>query len=142
MSTADSDAWLESFSLRTYRPMLRLASGSDRNYLAGTRDPREVRDYRRKQRSLLREYLRGLSRDFQKLNTIAAAKERAAKEHSPDLWDGKLSFAFSVLWIEARLAIQSLFPQAIEMESLLRSVDELARTTREMARPVLRLHVT
>jgi hypothetical protein len=142
MTTTDSDAWLESFSLRTYQPMVRLAAGSDPAWLSGAHTSDRVRRYRREQRSLLREYLRGLLRDFQMLHSIAAAKERADQysDRGLELCDGQLSFIFSVLWIEACLAVQAVFPQAIDMSPLLESVDELARATREMARSTLRLY--
>lgn len=139
MNIVDSDLWLEGFSLRFYQPMVRLASGKDPHYLAGAGTVELARRYRKQQRTLLREYLRGLSKDFQTLHAIASARENS--ERSTELCDGQWSFIFLVLWIEIRLAIQALFPQAIEMGTLLESVDELARATRELARPALRSYV-
>jgi hypothetical protein len=134
---AESEAWLQSFSLDAYRPMLRLASSEDRCYLKSHRTRRMARRYRRVQRILLREYLRGLSRDFQKLHAIAAKKDS-----SLELFDGHLGFIFGLWLIEARLVLQSVVPHSIDMEPLLQSVQALAEATREMARPVLKLHVT
>jgi hypothetical protein len=137
MTRADSEDWLESFSLNAYRPMVRLATGSDRPFLAEKRTRRAARRYRRTQRNILREYLRGLSRDFQRLYTIAAVRER-----SVDLFDGQLGFIFSVWLIEARLLVQTVIPHSIDLQPLLESVETLAAENREMARPVLRLHVS
>jgi hypothetical protein len=116
--------------------MLRLATGSDRPFLAERSTPRIARKYRRTQRTLLREYLRGLSRDFQRLYSIAAVQDR-----SVELFDGQLEFIFSVWLIEARLLLQAVVPHSIDMRPLLETVDDLAAANRESARPVLRLHV-
>jgi hypothetical protein len=132
-----SEDWLESFSVNAYRPMVRLASCSDHPFLSGHRARIKARRYRRTQRSLLREYLKGLSGDFQRLHSIAAAQKA-----SSELSEGLLSFHFGVLWIEARLLLQALIPHAIDMEPLLASVQSLALATRDIARPTLRLHVT
>jgi hypothetical protein len=136
MPRSDHEDWLESFSLNSYRPMVRLASGSDRSFLAKRRTLRIARRYRRTQRVLLREYLRGLSRDFHRLYSIAAVRDR-----SVELFDGHLEFIFSVWLIEARLLLQAVVPHTIDMRPLLESVGDLAAANRESARPVLRLHV-
>jgi hypothetical protein len=129
------NTWLDSFSLRPYLPMLRLASGTDRRFLAGCGGARRLRRYRRAQRSLLREYLRGLLRDFHRLNSIAAAKERPPQwPGSMELSESRLSFIFGVLWIEARLALHAVFPHTIDVEPLFQSVEALARAARETER--------
>jgi hypothetical protein len=61
------EAWLESFSPGSYLPMLRLANSGDSGYLNLQRGPEAAARYRRMQRRMLREYLRGLSRDFNRL---------------------------------------------------------------------------
>lgn len=140
MNAYDSDAWVESFSLRAYRPMVRLASGCDRTYLEGSGWSHVARSYSRAQRRLLREYLRGLSSDFSRLHAISATRQ-PEPERACELFDSRLRFIFGVLWIEARLALQAVFPGSIDMEPLLEDVEDLARTTREMTRATLRLHV-
>jgi hypothetical protein len=136
MLPAESDAWLQSFSLGAYRPMVRLASDSDRLYLETTGSPHVVRNYRRKQRGILREYLKVLARDFQRLLDIAATSQPLA------FFESQLSFIFGVLWIEARLVFEALVPHTIDLEPLLESVETLAASAREIASPALRLHVT
>jgi len=135
MLPAESDAWLQSFSLDAYRPMIRLASDSDRVFLATAGSARVVKSYRRKQRGILREYLRVLARDFQKLLDIAAASQPMA------FFESQLSFIFGVLWIEARMVLEALVPHSIDLEPLLESVETLAASAREIASPALRLHV-
>jgi len=73
--TYGSDAsFVESFSLATYKPMLRLASQMDRRFVAAAHSESLGACYRKIQRSLLREYLRDASRDFNRLYAIATAK--------------------------------------------------------------------
>lgn len=55
--------FLENFSLKSYRPMIRLASRMDMDYLASVHGAPLARCYRRIQRNLLREYLRVASKD-------------------------------------------------------------------------------
>lgn len=136
MLSAESDAWLQSFSLGAYRPMIRLASDHDRIFLETTGATQLVRSYRRKQRGILREYLRGLVRDFQRLVDIAASSQPMA------FFESQLSFIFGVLWIEARLVFEALVPHPIDIEPLLETVETLAASAREIASPALRLHVS
>ena len=121
--------------------MVRLASDSDRLFLETTGSPQVVRSYRRKQRHILREYLKVLARDFQRLLDIAAASQPMA------FFESQLSFIFGVLWIEARLVLEAvlsetMFPQTIDLGPLLENVETLAASAREIASPALRLHVT
>jgi hypothetical protein len=137
-----SDAWLENFSLRGYRPMLRLASRDDWRYLKSVRDPGGLKRYRRIQRSLLHEYLRSLSRDFQRLHAIAAEKNLCAKSDDGALpialFEQQIGFIFHMWSIEARLLIHALIPLRIDLEPLLANVETLAVHARETTRRPLR----
>jgi hypothetical protein len=137
-----SDTWLESFSLRGYRPMLRLAACDDWHYLKSARDVGGRKRCRRIQRSLLREYLRSLSRDFQRLHAIAAEKNLRAKGDDGTLpialFEQQIGFIFHMWSIEARLLIQALIPHRIDLEPLLDHVEVLAAHARETARRPLR----
>jgi hypothetical protein len=137
-----SDAWLESFSLRSYRPMLRLAAGDDERYLKAGRPPGSVKRHRRIQRTLLREYLRSLSEDFHRLHRIAAEKQLRAKRADAglpmELFEQQIGFIFHMWSIEARLLIHALIPHRIDLQPLLANVEKLAADTREMTRPPLR----
>jgi hypothetical protein len=139
--TTDSNVWLESFSVRAYHPMIRLAEGKDQAFLSGRHSRDRVKRYRRTQRKLLREYLRGLTRDFQRLHSIAAQTGRSdgIPRTITDLHDNQLSFIFTMFRIEAWLAVEAVFPRAIDLQPLLESVENLARAAREINRPRLRL---
>ena len=137
-----SDAWLESFSVRGYRPMLRLAAGDDDRYLKAGRAAGSLKRHRRIQRSLLREYLRSLSQDFHRLHKIAAEKHLLVKRADAglpmELFEQQIGFIFQMWNIEARLLIHAFIPHRIDLEPLLSNVEKLAADTREMIRPPLR----
>jgi hypothetical protein len=141
-SPVASDAWLESFSLRSYRPMLRLASRDDGHYLKSARAGAEGKQYRRAQRALLREYLCSLARDFHQLNAIAAEKTRCAGggegELPMPLSEQRIAFIFLMWNIEVRLMLRALIPHSIDLQPLLANVENLAAQTREMIRQPLR----
>ena len=133
-----SDAWLDSFSLRAYKPMLRLASREDGHHLKSA----DLKRYRRMQRALLREYLRSLSRDFQRLLAIASEKNQRVQNgdgnHSMALFEQQIGFIFHVWSVEARLLLRTLVPHSIDLKPLLANVENLAEDTRERIRRPLR----
>jgi hypothetical protein len=133
-----AEAWLESFSPESYRPMLRLANSGDAGYLKIQRGPEAAALYRCTQRRMLREYLRGLSRDFDRLHIIAAESAwlaRVGRENSAlALMEEKLEFSFSVWSIELRLLLDKFSPCTINPHPLLANVDELTAKAREMTR--------
>ena len=139
---AASDAWLETFSLRGYRPMLRLAARDDEHYLGGGRARGSLKRHRSIQRALLREYLRSLSQDFHRLHRIAAEKHLQVKSADSglpmELFEQQIGFIFHMWNIEARLLIHAFIPHRIDLEPLLASVEKLAADTREMIRPPVR----
>jgi hypothetical protein len=138
-----SDAWLESFSLRAYRPMLRLATRTDGHILKSARSAAERRRYRHAQCTLLREYLGSLSQDFNRLNAIAADRSRRAGSHGEEgpmaLLDRRIAFVCLMWSIEVRMMLGALIPFSVDVAPLLASVEALAAETREMmTRPLLR----
>jgi hypothetical protein len=137
-----SDAWLERFSLRAYRPMLLLASRADGHYLKSVRPGSESKRYRRMQRTLLREYMGSLSRDFHRLHAIAGEKIRRANSNeagrSMALFEQQIGFIFLLWSFEARVMLHALIPHSIDLEPLLANVESLVAETRGIARPPLR----
>jgi hypothetical protein len=133
-----TEAWLESFSPDSYLPMLRLANAGDSGYLNTQRGPEAAARYRRRQRRMLREYLRGLSRDFHRLHTIAAESAGCVRTDRGNLSlvlvEEKLEFIFSVWSIELRLFLDKFSPCTINPQPLLTNVDELTAKAREIAR--------
>jgi hypothetical protein len=141
-----SDAsFLEDFSLRTYRPMLRLSSQMDRRFLNSAHGPKLADHHRRIQRQLLREYLRNLSRDFNRLYDIATAKSVHALNDtgnmSTSLVEHQMGFIFLIWSIEARLALDSVFPYSVDLKPVVSCIENLAAQTRELSRPQLSYHV-
>src|SRR5207248_7554615 len=66
---SDTD-FLDQFSLSAYQPMLRLAAKADRDFLVSAHRAPLGRCYRKIQRRFLREYLKNLSEDFNRLYSI------------------------------------------------------------------------
>jgi hypothetical protein len=132
------DAWIESFSVRGYRPMLRLAARSGEHCLKTG----DLKRYRRIQRALLREYLRSLAQDFHRLHAIAAEKNLAAGIGDAGLpmtlFEQQIGFIFHMWSIEARLLLHALIPHRIDLAPLLANVETLATDTRALIRPPLR----
>ncbi len=141
-----SDAsFLENFSLKTYRPMLRLASQMDRRFLESTHGKPLATCHRRIQRKLLREYLRDLSRDFNRLYDIATAKAVNASNDpgnlSMTLVEQQMGFIFLIWSIEARLIFDCVFPYSVDLKPVIGYIESLALQTRQLARPQLSYHV-
>ena len=132
------EAWLENFSPHIYLPMLRLAQSADTGYLNTQRGPEAAARYRRVQRRILREYLRGLSRDFHRLHALGTETRSLARTDSDNssfaLIEEKLEFIFSMWSIELRLFLDKVTPCAINLQPMLASVDELTVKVRESAR--------
>src|ERR1700691_4574640 len=133
-----TEAWLENFSPGSYLPMLRLANPGDSGYLNLQRGPEAAARYRCLQRRMLREYLRGLSRDFHRLHIIAAESSwRVRVDHENSalaLMEEKLEFIFSVWIIELRLFLDKFSPCTVNPQPLLANVDELTAKAREITR--------
>jgi hypothetical protein len=131
--------FLENFSLNSYKPMLRLASQLDRNFLTAAHSDRLAKCYRGIQRDLLRAYLRDASRDFNRLYAIATAKAvRAASDPgdlSMALFEQQMTFILSVWGIEARLLFDGWTPFACDLKPLIAHLEGLAQQTRGLARP-------
>ena len=141
---ADID-FLETFSLKSYRPMVRLASRMDKDYLASIHGLPLARCYRRIQRNLLREYLHMASKDFGRLYAIANVRAARATSDAGNLsmalLEDEVSFIFLVWGIEARLMLDSVLPGLIDLKPVVRHIETLADQTRELGRPQLSYHV-
>jgi hypothetical protein len=144
-SYASDASFLDNFSPKTYRPMLRLASQMDRNYLNSAHGTKLAVQHRKIQRQLLREYLRDLSRDFNRLYEIATVKSVQAINDSGNLSvnlvEQQMGFIFLIWTIEARLILDSVLPYSVDLKPVIGYIDALASQTRELARPQLAYHV-
>ena len=132
-------SFLGSFSLRTYKPMLRLATQMDKAYLESVHGKTLASCYRKIQKNLLREYLEDASKDFNRLYAIATAKAVQANSDPGDLslalFEQQISFILSVWGIEARLLLGDVLPFKVDLEPLVAHLETLAQQTRALARP-------
>jgi hypothetical protein len=132
------EAWLERFSPESYLPMLRLTEPRDIGFLNTHCGPLEAARYKRLQRAMLRDYLRGLSRDFNRLHTLASHNRFRGQAENADsalaLVEEKLEFIFSVWSIELRLLLDEVTPCPVNLRPLLANVTELTDRVREIAR--------
>jgi hypothetical protein len=119
--------------------MVRLASQMDRKFLNAAHGNTLAACYRKIQRTLLREYLREASKDFNRLHAIATAKSVLATSDPEDLsialFEGQLTFTLMVWGIEARLLLDDLLPFAVDLKPLIGHLEGLAQQTRQLARP-------
>lgn len=140
LTSYGSDAsFLDSFSLRRYQPMLRLASQMDKQFLTAAHGKTLGSCYRKIQRDLLREYLREASRDFNRLYAIATAKAVRATADPGDLslalLEQQMSFILSVWGIEARLLVDNYVPFTVDLQPLVVQLEALSSQTRALLRP-------
>jgi hypothetical protein len=139
------EGWLESFSVDSYRPMLRLADHRDTSFLGAHRGADEAARYSRLQRRILKEYLQGLSRDFHRLHLLAAdtaVGARGDRGNSLTLVEEKMEFILSMWSIEFNLLFSEIAPRVINLEPVLAQVDQLAARTREVSRRRLQFRVS
>src|SRR5437879_13292975 len=88
MSPADFDpAWLEDFSIAEYRPMLRLLSEDDYEFLASQAgyESKIASQLRKERRRVFHAYLRNLVRDFNRLQHAAKIMAVCSAQDLPDL---------------------------------------------------------
>ena len=135
-----SDAlFVDGFSLNRYRPMLRLASQIDREFLSSVHGKQLAGCYRKIQRDLLRDYLREASNDFKRLHAIATAQAVRAQSDPGDLslnlLEQQMSFAMSIWGIEARLLLDDYLPFSVDLKPLVMHLEGLAAQTRALLRP-------
>ncbi len=126
--------WLDTFSPDAYRPMLRLVESRDTGFLATQRGPAEVKRYRCLRRRMLRGYLQSLSRDFHRLQMVAATAGSPEGHHrrksflAPVLQ--KIRFLWTLCNIEMRLILNRIAPCSIDLRPLLASVGAMTERAR------------
>jgi hypothetical protein len=140
VATYGSDAsFIDNFSLRTYRPMLRLASQIDKEFLVRAHGKDLASCYRKIQRDLLREYLKEASKDFNRMYAIATRQAVQAVSDPGDLsialLEQQMTFLFSMWGIEIRLLLDDYLPFAVDLQPMVAHLDGLAKLTRALVRP-------
>jgi len=115
--------WLHEFDVETYRPMERLLDPDDYEFLEkqdGYR-PGMARELRKKRQRILRQYLQGLGRDFDRLHRTARLLVLYAPSDQPELVRELLKQS-TVFWgsmaiVRLRLAVPLL--GAVDFKKLL-----------------------
>jgi hypothetical protein len=142
---ADLD-WMESFSVAKYRPMQRLLSERDFEFLASQPGyhPSISRKLRKERRRIFGSYLSCMTRDFQRLYdaaarlALSAAEDRA--EFSSTLVRQKLRFQLTVLEVRGRLVLYSLGIGTVDVSGLLNSVVALNAEVRRLQPQLQRIN--
>ncbi len=128
------EAWLDGFSPECYLPMFRLAESLDQKFLIRRSGFAKAAGYRRLQRELLGEYLRGLSRDYERLHMLSAASgEDAESSASFVLVDEKMQFILCMWNAEFRLLLSRLVNCRVDLGPLISNITELTVRTRATA---------
>ncbi len=139
-SPADyNPAWLEDFSITKYRPMLRLLSEDDYEFLAsqaGYKGEIAAR-LRVERRKVFRSYLRNLVRDFHRLHQTAKLMTLCSTQDRPDLATAllkqRITFSMAVSAVRVRLVLHTVGIGTVEVRNLIASVDYLRTEITTMA---------
>jgi hypothetical protein len=132
--------WLENFSLDRYRPMQRLLSEMDYEFLATQAgyDRSIVKRLRSERRRIFRSYLGAISRDFERLHLIARTVVLYSAQDRPDLARDlvRLRFRFhaAIAQVYLRLALHGLGIGSVKVDSLLTVLDTVRS---QLAAPTL-----
>jgi len=128
--TAPSDMeWYRDFSAAKYRPMERLFSESDYDFLASQPgfSPRIYKRLQAERRRVFGSYLRLLSRDFDRLSTAAKLLLVNAPEDRPDLASTllkqRLVFWYAMSCVEIRLKLQSAGIGSVDVRPLVDALE-------------------
>lgn len=120
-----------------YLPMLRLAESMDRDYVSANAGPAQAAKYRRGQRKFLKEYLKGMERDFHRMHAMAASSP------GPNATvDDKMRFILSMWNAELRLFFSAIIPFAVDLKPLVAHMAEVAKRAREASRQRVEFRVS
>ena len=131
--------WLNGFSVARYKPMERLLSEEDFEFLASQKGytPRIARRLRSERRRIFREYLHCLKRDFGRLEAGIRLFMVHATEDRPELAKAllrcRLSFTFGVFAAECRVALHTIGIGTVDIRQLIGSVDGMRAYLGELA---------
>lgn len=139
--TAEGDlgTWLDGFSITRYRPMERLLSEADYEFLAAQPgyDPSIARELRAARRRVFRIYLRQMSTDFSRLHQVARLLVLYAPEDRPELARSlvrqKWLFYHAMANVQWRLFLHSAGLSTVDVSGLIRALDSLNLQVRQPA---------
>jgi len=127
--TACDPAWLDEFNIQKYRPMLRLLSSDDYEFLSKQAgyDHKISRKLRTERRRIFRSYLQNLVRDFHRLHLAAKVVLVYSPEDRPELAAKLLKqrflFSIAVCSVEFRLLLHSAGLATVDVRGLLGALD-------------------
>ena len=123
--------WLGEFSVARYRPMERLLAEDDYEFLEHQPGykPRIKRKLRAERRAIYRDYLRSLTRDFERLYGAAQLLALTSAQDRPDLAAAllkqKWAFAFGMVMVHYRLLLHALGKGPVDIQVLVGPLDAL-----------------
>jgi hypothetical protein len=124
-------AWLEDFSIAKYRPMLRLLSEDDYEFLSNQAgyQGRIASELRSERRKVFRAYLRNLVRDFGRLHHFAKMMAAYSAQDRPELGIKllmqKVTFTAAVAAVRLRLALHTVGIGTVDVRNLVNSLDHM-----------------
>ena len=130
-SIAYDPQWLEDFSISKYRPMLRLLSEDDYEFLASQAgyQGKIASQLRAERRKIFRAYLRNLVRDFYRLQQVAKMAALYSPHDRPELAAAllkqRVTFSFAVFAVRSRLVLHTVGIGAVDVRNLIGSLDHL-----------------
>jgi hypothetical protein len=120
--------WLAEFRVERYRPMERLLSDEDGSFLSAQRgfEPAMLRKLRAERRRIFRLYLRGLVRDFSRLDAIGRQLVASASEDRSDLaatlLRQRVAFTGNLLAVELSLALNAAGIGHVDVRALVQNL--------------------
>jgi hypothetical protein len=124
-------AWLEDFSIAKYRPMLRLLSEDDYEFLASQAgyQGKIASQLRAERRRVFRAYLRNLVRDFHRLHHVAKMMAVYSAQDRPEmgiaLLKQSLTFSLAVTAVRARLVLHGIGIGAVDVRNIIEALDNM-----------------
>ena len=126
-------------SLARYRPMERLLAAEEFEFLARQPgyEPRLGRRLRAERRSILRQYLRLMAKDFHRVYRAAQVALIQSPEDRPDLAGAlirlRVQFLVASLALQCRLALHPFGLPRLELRPLLAALERIAEMARQIS---------
>ena len=122
-------SWVDGFSVEKYRPMLRLLSDRDHEFMVGQPGfrPEMWKRLRSERRKIFRAYLRNLIRDFHRLHLagrmilVYSAQDRP--ELAALLLRQRIQFTWAVLQIQCRLTFHAIGVATVDVSPLIEALE-------------------
>ena len=131
------EAWLERMSTQGYRPMVRLLSREDWEFVANHpgATPAMKAQFRRERRATVRKYVAAMEQDFARMHELLRVALVTAKVDRPDLaaflLKERISFAAGLWKVRVRLALDWMGADYGDLQNLMGAVDKLSLAARE-----------